>query len=198
MAREPRAASEQDVEAPPPLPFRRPVPVRARSRRQPLPFDLAPEPQEKPEIAEFLGLEALRELGFRGEILPIGDDEWRVEGRLRAEVVQICVVTLVPVTNLVEEDVARTYVPEEEFSLPEEIDFDPEAEDEPDPYGNSIDLGALALESLSLALDPYPRASDVPPVEVEAIPPGAKPLSSEELKPFAKLAVLREKLDEED
>ena len=189
--------AETDQDAPAPLPFRRPVPVRTRSRRQPLPFDLTAEPRDKPEIAEFFGLEALCSLGFRGEILPVGEDEWRVEGRLQAEVVQICVVTLAPVTNRIEEDVARTYVPEEEFSLPDEIDFDPESEDEPEPYGMSIDLGQLALESLSLALDPYPRAPGVPPIDVEATPPGAKPLSSEELKPFAKLAVLKEKFGED-
>jgi len=188
---------ENDQNAPAPLPFRRLVPVRTRSRRQPLPFDLTAEPADKPEIAGFLGLESLRSLGFQGEILPVGEDQWRVEGRLRAEVVQTCVVTLVPVTNRIEEDVARTYVPEEEFSLPDEIDFDPESEDEPEPYGMSIDLGQLALESLSLALDPYPRAPGVPPIDVEATPPGAKPLSSEELKPFAKLAVLKEKFGED-
>lgn len=193
--KEQQAKSEQD--APPPLPFRRPIPVRTRSRRQPLPFDLIAEPKDKPEIAEFLGLEALRSLRFRGEILPIGEDEWRVEGRLQAEILQICVVTLAPVTNRIEEDIARTYVPEEEFSLPDEIDFDPESEDEPDSYGLSIDLGQLALESLSLALDPYPRAPDAAPVDLEVAPPGAKPLSSEELKPFAKLAVLKEKFGEE-
>lgn len=195
MAKQHQADDEQD--APAPLPFRRPIPVRARSRRQSLPFDLAAEAPEKPAIAEFLGLEALNRLSFRGEILPLAEDEWRVEGQLRAEVVQICVVTLEPVTNRIREDVARDYMPEEEFSLPEEIDFDPESEDEPDPYGTAIDLGLLALESLSLALDPYPRAQNIPPVEIEAIPPGAKPLSSDELKPFAKLGILKEKFGEE-
>lgn len=195
MAKEQQAEREQDAPARPP--FRRPVPVRTRSRRQALPFDLTPEPQDRPEIAAFLGVETLCSLNFQGEILPVGEDEWRVEGRLRAEVVQICVVTLGPVTNRIKEDVARTYVPEEEFNLPDEVDFDPESEDEPDPYGMSIDLGQLALESLSLALDPYPRAPGVPLVDVEATPPGAKPLSSEELKPFAKLAILKEKFGEE-
>ena len=178
------------------LPFLRPVPARSLSRKRPLPFDIAPEPDEKPAIARFLGIEALRNLRFRGEMVPVGEDEWRVEGRLEAEVVQSCVVTLTPVASRIDEAVVRTYVPEESFALPPEIDLDPDAEDDPDPYGASIDTGALALESLALTLDPYPRAPGVPPAEFRAGPPGAAPLSDADLKPFAKLAVLKEKFGE--
>lgn len=56
------------------LPFPRPVPARSLSRKRPLPFDIAPEPDEKPAIARFLGLEALRSLRFRGELVPVGQD----------------------------------------------------------------------------------------------------------------------------
>ena len=177
------------------LPFQRPVPVRSLSRKRPLPFDIAPEPDEKPAIARFLGLEAVRSLRFRGELIPGGEHDWRVEGRLEAEVVQSCVVTLAPVAGRIDERVARSYVPEETFALPAEIDLDPDAEDDPDPFGAAIDPGALALELLVLTLDPYPRAADVPPAEFSAGPPGAAPLSDADLKPFAKLAVLKEKFD---
>ncbi len=94
----------------------------------------------------------------------------------------------------VDETVARDYVPEEEYSLPAEIDLDPEAEDDPDPFGKVIDPGLLALESLALVLDPYPRAPGVPAAEYRAAPPGVTPLAEGDLKPFAKLAVLKEKL----
>jgi hypothetical protein len=59
-----------------------------------------------------------------------------------------------------------------------------------------IDPGLLAVESLALALDPYPRASGVPRAEYQAAPPGVAPLADDDLKPFAKLAVLKEKLGE--
>lgn len=176
------------------LPFLRPIPVRALSRKRPLPFDITPEPDEKPAIARFLGIEALRSLRFRGELIPSGREDWRVEGRLQAEVVQSCVVTLQPVARTVDETVRRDYVPEQEFSLPEHVDLAPDAEDDPDPYGTQIDPGLLALESLALTLDPYPRAPGVPPAEFRAAPPGAEPLAEDELKPFARLAVLKEKL----
>ena len=178
-------------------PFLRPIPVRSLSRKRPLPFDIAPEPGEKPAIAAFLGLEALRDLRFRGELAPADDDGWRLEGRLQAEIVQNCVVTLAPVTGTIDQPVARDYVPEESFSLSSDMDLDPEAADDPDPFGATVDPGLLALESLALAIDPYPRAPGVPPAKFEATPPGAAPLADPDLKPFAKLAVLKEKFGED-
>jgi hypothetical protein len=167
--------------------------VRTVSRKRPYPFTISPDREEALAIAQFLGLKALRALRFRGELLPVGEECWRVEGELRAEVVQQCVATLEPVTAVVEEAVAREYVPEAEYRPPAEIDFDPDAEDEPDPFGNAIDPGQLAIESLALVLDPYPRAPGVARVEYLAAPPGATPLSDQNLKPFAKLAVLKDR-----
>ena len=178
-------------------PLRRPIAVRSLSRRQPRPLDLSPDEDEARAIARFLGLEALRGLRFQGELAPSGADGWRIEGRLSAEVVQSCVVTLEPVAQRIDEAVARDYVPEADYSPPTEIDLDPEAEDDPDPFGTVIDPGLLALESLALALDPYPRAPGVPPAEYRAAPPGVAPLADGDLKPFAKLAVLKEKPGDE-
>lgn len=190
-----RSPAPDDRTAAPP-PFLRAIPVRALTRKRPLPFDIEPEPDEKPRIARFLGVEALRRLRFRGELEPVGDEGWRAEGRLEAELVQSCVVTLAPVPQVIDQTVARDYVPEEAFTLPAELDLDPEAEDDPDPFGTTIDPGLLALESLALVLDPYPRAPGVPPAEFRAAPPGAQPLDDSDLKPFAKLAVLKEKFGE--
>jgi uncharacterized metal-binding protein YceD (DUF177 family) len=178
-------------------PLRRPIPVRALSRRQPHAFDLSPEGDEARLVARFLGLEALPSLRFRGELAPAGAEGWRIEGQLSAEVVQSCVVTLEPVAQRIEETVARDYVPETEYRPPDGIDLDPDAEDDPDPFGAVIDPGLLALESLALALDPYPRAPGVRPAEYRAAPPGVAPIADGDLKPFAKLAVLKEKRGDE-
>lgn len=185
-------ASAHRAPAEPPL--RRPIPVRTLSRRQAHPFDLRPEGEEAGDIARFLGLKALRGLRFRGELAPSGDEGWRIEGELSAEVVQSCVVTLEPVGQRIHEEVARDYVPEYAYRPPAEIDIDPDAEDDPDPFDSVIDPGLLAIESLALVLDPYPRAPGVPPAEFRAAPPGVSPLVDGDLKPFAKLAVLKDKL----
>lgn len=76
-----------------------------------------------------------------------------VTGRLSAEVVQECVVTLEPVTQVVEEAVALRIVPPGH-----EPAEDPEAPDEIESAGDTVDLGEAVAEQLALALDPYPRA----------------------------------------
>lgn len=191
MSRRPPVPTARAAAEPP---LRRPIPVRALSRKGPHPLDLSPQGDEAGAIAGFLGLEALRRLRFRGELAPSGAEGWRIEAHLSAEVVQSCVVTLEPVVQRIEEAVARDYVPEADHRPTAEIELDPDAEDDPEPFGAVIDPGLLALESLALVLDPYPRAPGVPPAEYRAAPPGISPLTEGDLKPFAKLAVLKEKL----
>ena len=85
----------------------------------------------------------------------------RVEGRLAADVVQTCVVTLDPVPASVSETFTALFVPEDQ--MPEsgdEIVLDPSSLDEdlPEPMVDGvIDIGELTAQHLSLALDPYPR-----------------------------------------
>ena len=107
-----------------------------------------------------------------------------IEGRISAEVVQDCVVTLEPVTQQIEDAVhLRILGPGEEAS------DDPESPDDVDAPGGVADLGEAVSEQLALALDPYPRAPGaVLPDEVVA-EPEAPPEAS--VSPFANLAALR-------
>ena len=80
-----------------------------------------------------------------------------VGGRLEADVVQTCVVTLVEFPSHVEDSFAVDFgnAPAE---FGDEIDLDPDY-DPPEPIeGGIIDLGELVVQYLALALDPYPRA----------------------------------------
>lgn len=88
----------------------------------------------------------------------------RVEGRVKASVVQQCVVTLEPVAGKVDEAVSATFLPEGSrlatpaFSAEGEILLDPEGDDSPELFsGDTIDVGQLAEEFFALGLDPYPR-----------------------------------------
>ena len=117
-----------------------------------------------------------------------------VDGRLRAEVVHTCVVSLEPAPQRIDEPFRVVLAPAGSRQAPPppkpgaEVMVDPESE-QPEPVaGPSIDLGAIVLEHFSLALDPYPRA---PGAEL----PVAPETSGEEAarSPFAALAGLKPK-----
>ena len=111
------------------------------------------------------------------------------KGDLNADVTQSCVVTLQPLPRKVTEsfEVRLAVGPDTEDSPI--IDFDPAAEDVPEPIdGDSVDIGELVAQHLSLALDPYPRAEDA---ELEAKALAAGKVAAD--GPFAKLAQLKPK-----
>lgn len=128
------------------------------------------------ELPSIEALEAELEVRARFE----GGD---VRGRLDARVEQVCGVTLEPFMNTVSSDFDRRFTtrepeppaPGEEMSL---ADLDaPE-------YlpGAEIDLGAIVVEELSLALDPFPKKPDAVFEQPEV---------TSEPSPFAALAVLK-------
>lgn len=85
---------------------------------------------------------------------------------LRAEVTQICVVSLEPFTTEIVEESALRFVPARDSAVDEDEegeDLTPETLEGPDelPYvDDTIDLGAALAEQLALALPPYPRKPD--------------------------------------
>ena len=114
-----------------------------------------------------------------------------VEGRVVADIVQSCVVSLEPVPQRVDERFSVDYVPADSpraappAGPAKEVAIDPEAPDPPEIMdGTTIDIGALAEEMFVLAIDPYPRA---PGAELPA-DGGEEP----ELKEESPFAVLRE------
>ena len=67
-----------------------------------------------------------------------------------------------------------------------------DADDEPEPLGERIDLGLVATEALALAVPAYPRK---PGAALAAAGAGGRRRARP--RPFAALAALRGKLDEE-
>jgi len=116
-----------------------------------------------------------------------------VSGRVRASIGQICVVTLDPVENEIDESFDLTFVPDEgheaataQRPAPTPASPDEEVEDPPELIENGrIDLGQLAAEYLFLGIDPYPRKPDA---VFEPQVTGPDP----EEHPFAALQVLKE------
>ena len=184
-------SSKRPSDAPPPHPWPHPVRVATLKRAKPTAFDLTADADQRAAIAALMGLPDVQSLRFKGEIASEGEDSWRMTGRMTADVVQECVATLDPVPAHIDQDVSRLFVPEFATGA---IDLDPEEDDDPDEYTDRIDPGAVALEELALALDPYPRAASADRVEAQATPPGVKALEDADLKPFAGLAALRDKM----
>lgn len=143
------------------------------SARQPNPFALRPDGEARQAIATELDLSSLPKLAFEGEIRATSGEGWLLNGRLRATVVQPCVVSLRPVRTALDETVTRRYSPH--LAAPEADET--EMPDETlEPLGNFIDLGAVMIEELSLALPPWPRAEGAElPEGAQDDPDGGEP-----------------------
>lgn len=112
-----------------------------------------------------------------------------VTGDLQAKVTQPCVVTFVPVEQVIAEPIDRIFTPGPDIgddSAPgSELFVDLEADDLPDHFsGRDLDMTPLLLEVLGLAIDLYPRA---PGAE---LPEDAGDEEDESLNPFAALKAL--------
>lgn len=86
----------------------------------------------------------------------------RALGRLVCDIVQPSVVTFEPVGQHIDESVDRVYLPEphghQKPTPGSELFVDLEDDDFPDHLdGPEVDLSALLIETLALAIDPYPR-----------------------------------------
>jgi uncharacterized metal-binding protein YceD (DUF177 family) len=153
-------------------------------------FDIAPTGAEAAALARLLGANAVRKLRFVGRLEPAGRGGWRLDGRLGATVVQPCVVTLEPVTTRIDQPVRRTWLPDAGRPAAEVV-VEADADDEPEPLGERIDLGLVATEALALAMPAYPRKPGA------ALGPPAEEADDGRPRPFAALEALRGKLDDE-
>jgi uncharacterized metal-binding protein YceD (DUF177 family) len=172
--------------------FSRPLAVKDIGDR-PLERHIEAKPAERDALARrfgLLGLDSLAAdltLSWRGA-------EVIVEGTLRADVVQRCVVTLAEVPAAVTSDFTLVYRENAASGAQPEEDIDPDSEEElPEPFGpEGIDLGEAVAQQLALALDPYPRHPQAALDKTE----WGRPLSDEEAEgarnsPFAVLKNLK-------
>ena len=111
-----------------------------------------------------------------------------VSGHVVADIVQTCVVSLVPVPAHIDEDFTVRFIAGVRSGAEPalELVLDPATPDPPEVLtGPGIDVGALVEEHFILAIDPYPRAPGaVLPGEVHDDAPGKSD------SPFAALAKL--------
>lgn len=115
----------------------------------------------------------------------------RVHGRLDSVIVQPSVVSLEPVTQTISEPVDRVFLPggEKHFAgaAGAEVFVDLEGDDIPDHFeGPEADLTELIVETLALAIDPYPHAEGETVGAVDVIE------DNESTSPFSSLKALKE------
>ncbi|SMX45236.1 YceD family protein [Maliponia aquimaris] len=173
--------------------------LRWSSLRQggPTRFRLEPDAAGRAALARELGAESLRKLRFDGVLLPRGKAGWRLEARLGATAVQACIVTLEPVTTRIDTEVVREFVPSDRMEPPEpgsEIEM-PE-NDTVDPMGDEVDLAEVMAEALALELPAYPRKDGAELGSAQFAEDGTAPITDEEVKPFAGLAALKQKMQD--
>ena len=166
----------------------RPISVRRIVREEPVTVEASEK--ERAEIAEALDLLSLDSLTAELVVRPWKSEGVRVIGTVRAALTQACVVTLEPVASTVEEEFdVRLHPDAAAVSTPAQVEVDVEAADPPELLeGDTVDVGAIALEHFVLGIEPYPRIEGaVFDIEDED---GAAEV--DEPSPFAALAALKD------
>lgn len=143
---------------------------------------------ERKAVADALGLLDLPQIEFDGDIRPAGKRDLVLTGKLVAQVVQPCSVTLDPVTTAISETVQRRYLAD--YVDPDADEIEIPEDDSQEALPEVIDAAAVAIEALALALPMYPRAPGVELGEAVFTEPGKAALREGDLKPFAALAGL--------
>lgn len=152
-------------------------------------LDIVADEGECAAIANRLGLLRLDRLDAHA-VLSRDGQKVRATGRVKASLEQSCVATGDPVPAHVDEAFNILFLPEPRSGQDEDgielnaVDLDAMFHD-----GSAIELGGAIVDSLALALDPYPRSAGA-----DAALKEAGVLSEEDAGPFAALAALREKL----
>lgn len=152
------------------------------------------EAAERAAIGEAYDIPEVRALAAEFVVAREPKGVIRVRGRVTADIVQSCVVSLEPVEQAIDEEVDVRMVEAGSRGVEPprpgaEVMIDPDEPDPPDVIaGPTLDLGALALEHFLLAVDPYPRAPGAAlPADI------TEPASEAADSPFAVLAQLRER-----
>jgi uncharacterized metal-binding protein YceD (DUF177 family) len=180
--------------------------VAELAQNRPTPFVLQPDNAQMAAIAGDLDLSALRKTRLEGEVRGQAAQDWLLTATLGATVTQPCAVTLSPVTTRIDVPVRRLFVRDYRDAADENADengrvgaeIEMPEDDEVEPLGAWIDLDAVLIEALSLALPLYPRADGATLGETVLTEPGVAPLTKQAMKPFAGLAALKDQMKDDD
>jgi len=126
--------------------------------------------EERKALAAALGLVDVPALSAEVRLKRDRGRAIHVDGRLTAEVVQDCVVSLEPVRQTIDEPLSLRFIESNPGATSEAgtVDIEPTGDDPPEiVHGAILDLGPVLIEHFILAIDPFPRA---PGAELPATP----------------------------
>ena len=165
------------------------------SQRKAHQIRLVPDAGQLEALADRLEVDALRKVRLDAELTPGPGADWTLTGTLGATVVQPCRVTTEPVVTRIDEVLDRHYVAD--WTEPEGEEAEMPDDDTREPLPVTLDMGDVLEEALTLAIPAFPRADGADDVDLTASPLGAAPLTDEAIRPFAGLAALRAKMDDD-
>ena len=114
-------------------------------------------PEERRALADRFDLVSVERLAGHARLEHCGKGEGiRLRGRLEAQVVQSCVVSLEEVRSTVDEAFECRFT-RPGGGVPDDLAWD---EDVEPLEGTELDIGEVFAQQLALALDPYPRAAE--------------------------------------
>jgi uncharacterized metal-binding protein YceD (DUF177 family) len=152
-------------------------------------IEIGANEEERAALARRFGIVEIERLSAEAELTRSGDHVVAA-GRLAAKVTQSCVATGESIPETVEEEFRIEFRPQPALtSAEEEIELSEGELDVVFYEGSAVDMGEAVAETLSLSLDPYPRAPNAEEALREA---GVK--SEGEAGAFGALAALRDKL----
>ena len=167
------------------------------NQSKPFDFHLMLSNEKVAELVKRLDLLSIKKVSLLGILSPLSINEWSLKAELRATVKQKCVISFKPVKTIVCETINRTFSPAASQNTPEAVDdgtspvmFD----DTLHELNDEIDLTEIIFEELTLILPLYPKIEGAELGSYSITEPGAKPLNEENIKPFAQLSELKDKL----
>lgn len=174
---------------------------------EPKRYHFEADDRQRIDLARRLAIMSVEKAECIATIQKVSGGTFHVMGTVRADITQSCVVSLAPVPASVEDEFEGWYSDKDANAVSfakarserdvkkgqTEIEVLEESADPEQIVGGKIDIGELATQFLSLALDPYPQADGAAHVYT-ANPPAADGEGAELRKsPFEALKDWKEK-----
>ena len=168
------------------------------NQSKPFDFHLILSNEKIVELVKRLDLLSVKKVSLVGVLYPLSMNEWSLKAELRATVKQKCVISFKPVKTIVCETINRTFSPTALQNTSEAGDDDETSpvmfDDTLHELKDEIDLTEMIIEELTLILPLYPKIEGAELGSYSVTEPGVKPLDEENIKPFAQLSELKDKL----